>query len=122
MKPQTKINSGFGGAVPPPPSPVLLAGSALLEALLQNATDLIYFKDRESRFVRFSNSFLTRFGMTRPDELEGKTDFDCYTEEHARPAFEAEQEIIRTGIPAFNLEEKEIHRDGRVTWVLTSKM
>src|ERR1035437_3538384 len=96
--------------------------SALLEALLQNTTDKIYFKDLQSRFVRFSQQCLEVFHLTQPAELQGKTDFDFFSEEHARPAFEAEQEIIRTGKPIFNLEEKETHRDGRVSWALTSKM
>ncbi len=96
--------------------------SALLVALLQNTNDLIYFKDRESRFVQFSQAMLKHFHLTRPEDLVGRTDFDFHSEEHARPAFEAEQEIIRTGEPMLNVEEKETHRDGRVIWVLTSKM
>ncbi len=100
----------------------LVETSALLETLLLNATDHIYFKDRQSRFVYFSQSMLKHFQLTRPEELKGKTDFDFFSEEHARPAFEIEQEIIRTGQPVFNLEEKETHADGRVSWVLTSKM
>jgi len=100
----------------------LVETSALLETLLQNTTDKIYFKDLQSRFVRFSQQCLEVLHLTQPAELKGKTDFDFFSEEHARPAFEAEQEIIRTGKPIFNLEEKETHRDGRVSWALTSKM
>jgi PAS domain S-box-containing protein len=96
--------------------------SALLETLLQNTTDKIYFKDRQSRFVHFSREMLETFHLTQPDELKGRTDFEFFSEEHARLAFEAEQEIIRTGNPVLNLEEKETHRDGRVSWVSTSKM
>ena len=43
---------------------------------------------------------------TRPRSI-GKTDFDIFTEEHARPAFEDEQEIMRTGRPVVGKEEKE---------------
>jgi PAS domain S-box-containing protein len=100
----------------------LVETSALLETLLQNTTDGIYFKDLQSRFVHFSREMLKLFHLTHPDELKGRTDFDFFSEEHARPAFEAEQEIIRTGKPVLNLEEKETHLDGRVGWVSTSKM
>jgi PAS domain S-box-containing protein len=96
--------------------------SALLETLLQNATDDIYFKDLESRFVYFSQSMLKHFRRADPSEIKGHTDFDFFSEEHARPAYEAEQEVIRTGRALLNLEEKETHIDGGVTWALTSKM
>jgi PAS domain S-box-containing protein len=96
--------------------------SELLEALLDNTDEDIYFKDLQSRFVRFSRVLLKDLHLSRPEELIGRTDFDLFTEEHARPAFETEQEIIRTGQPVLNLEEKETYLDGRVAWVLTSKM
>jgi PAS domain S-box-containing protein len=94
----------------------------LLRTLLANTTDHIYFKDLQSRFVHFSWKMLNHFRLSHPDELKGKSDFDFFSEEHARPAFEAEQEIIRTGKPMFNLEEKETQLDGRIAWVLSSKM
>ena len=100
----------------------MVEASGLIEALLQNTTDAIYFKDLQSRFVHFSAEMLRLFHLTRPEELKGRTDFDFFSEEHARPAFETEQEIIRTGKPVLNLEEKETYRDGRTAWVSSSKM
>ena len=38
-----------------------------------------------------------RHGLGDPASVIGKTDFDIFTEEHARPAFEDEQEIMRSG-------------------------
>jgi PAS domain S-box-containing protein len=102
--------------------PALVETGDLLETLLKNTPDFIYFKDRESRFVRFSQAFMGRFQLTHPGELKGKTDFDYIGEEHAHAAFEDEQEIIRTGKSILNKEEKCIHRDGRITWTITTKM
>ena len=93
----------------------------LLESLLDNSLDYIYFKDRESRFVRFSKLVSQRFGGSDA-ELIGKTDFDLFADEHARVAFEDEQEIIRTGHPLIGKVERELSKDGRETWALTSKM
>jgi PAS domain S-box-containing protein len=92
----------------------------LLESLLENSTDSIYFKDRESRFLRCSQAMSQRFagGTT----LIGKTDFDLFTEEHARTAFEDEQKIIRTGCPLSGKIEREVAKDGRQSWALTNKM
>jgi PAS domain S-box-containing protein len=94
----------------------------LLRALLESSTDAIYFKDRQSRFIRCSAALAASFHLGSADELVGKRDFDFFGEEHARKAFEDEQEIIRTGQPVIGITEKETYPDGRVTWALTSKM
>jgi diguanylate cyclase (GGDEF)-like protein/PAS domain S-box-containing protein len=94
----------------------------LLRTLLNSLPDHIYFKDRHSRFTHMSESHAKRFGLNDPAEALGKTDFDFFTEEHARSAFEVEQKIMATGQPMIDLEEKETWPDGRVTWVNTTKM
>jgi len=94
----------------------------LLRALLDNSPDQIYFKDAQSRFLKTSRSQAKNFGVKDVKALVGRTDFDFFSEEHARPAFEDEQEIIRTGQPLTGKVEKEVWQDGRVTWVLTNKM
>ena len=93
----------------------------LLNALLQNVPDHIYFKDTESRFMRISRAQAEIFGLSDPSQAVGKTDSDFFTEEHARLAYEDEQEIIRTG-RLLSKEEKETWSDRPDTWVLTTKM
>jgi PAS domain S-box-containing protein len=95
----------------------------LLRALLDNSPDHIYFKDTESRFIRVSTSQAVQFGMKTADGLVGKTDFDIFSDAHARPAYEDEQNIIRTGVPMVGKVERETWMDGRPdTWALTTKM
>lgn len=95
----------------------------LLQSLMDNVPLSIYFKDRESRFVRANKYLAERIGMSCPSELIGKTDFDIFTEEHAGPAYEDEQRIIETGEPLVACEEKETWPDDRHDyWVLTTKM
>ncbi|HEX6804593.1 MAG TPA: PAS domain-containing protein [Terriglobales bacterium] len=94
----------------------------LLKAFLEHIPDGVYFKDRESRFVRISRSLASRFGLKNPADAIHKTDFDMFSEEHARQAFADEQEIVRTGIPIIEKEEKETWPDGRETWVLSTKL
>jgi len=100
----------------------LIEQRALLEALMDNTPDHIYFKDADSRFMMISAATARSFGFDDPSEVIGKTDFDFFTEEHARPAFESEQEIMRTGVPVVDLEEKETRLDGRETWASTTKL
>jgi len=95
----------------------------LLRALLDNCPDYIYFKDTQSRFIRTSTAQALQFGMKTADGLVGKSDFDVFSEAHARPAFDDEQEIIRTGVPIVGKVEMETWIDGRPdTWALTTKM
>jgi rsbT co-antagonist protein RsbR len=93
----------------------------ILKSLLEHIPDNIYFKDRKSRFVRVGKAFVDYMGFKKPEELIGKTDFDLFDEEHARPAFEDEQKIMKTGEPV-QKEEKEVYPDGSEKWVETTKV
>jgi PAS domain S-box-containing protein len=93
----------------------------LMHTLMDSLPDHIYFKDHESRFIRINKSMARFLGLNDTDQAVGKTDFDFFTEEHAKQAYEDEQTIIRTG-QLLNIEEKETHRDRPDTWVSTIKL
>jgi PAS domain S-box-containing protein len=93
----------------------------LIKALLDHLSDHVYFKDRDSRFIRINKSLALSFGLDDPALAEGKTDFDFFTREHAQQAFEDEQAIVRTG-RLLNTEEKETHPNRPDTWVSTIKL
>jgi diguanylate cyclase (GGDEF)-like protein/PAS domain S-box-containing protein len=94
----------------------------LLKAFLEHIPDGVYFKDRQSRFVLISRSLAARFGLDDPGEAVNKTDFDMFSEEHARQAFNDDQQIVRSGQPIVDKEEKETWPDGHETWVLSTKL
>ncbi|MCG6191105.1 hybrid sensor histidine kinase/response regulator [Maribellus maritimus] len=94
----------------------------LVNALMENLPELIYFKNLKSQFIRVNESMLTRFGLSGASEILGKTDFDFYGQEHAQAAFESEQEMISSGNPMVGEEEKEIWPDGSVSWVVSTKL
>ena len=95
----------------------------LLQSLMDNSPDYIYFKDLQSRFIKCSNTLAAGFGLRDSSETVGKTDFDFFDEDHARDSYTDEQEVIRTGLPIVAKVEKEIWKDGnRVTWALTNKV
>jgi PAS domain S-box-containing protein len=95
--------------------------SSLMQALMDNIPDAIYFKDTASRFTRVNQHAPYR-GGNAPEDVIGKTDFDFFIEAHARAAYEDEQRIIRTGQPIIDKEEKETYPDGASTWLSTTKV
>jgi two-component system cell cycle sensor histidine kinase/response regulator CckA len=94
---------------------------ACLSSLIDEMDDAVYFKDLESRFVMCNQSMAQKHPV-KGGEILGRKDTDIFTNEHAQQAFEDEQEIIKTGEPLKDIEEKETWPDGSVTWVSSSKM
>ena len=94
----------------------------MMDALMKYITDSIYFKDLKSRCIRINKACAEKYRINNPDEAVGKTDFDFFSEEHARQAYDIEQKIIKTGIPAIDIEEKETYEDSEDRWISTTKM
>jgi len=94
----------------------------LLRSLMDSLPDLIYFKDLKSRFTRINRAMSRFFGLAEPAEALGKTDFDFYAGPQAQHAFDREQEIIRTGQPLVDFEERMVGRDGQETWFSVCKL
>jgi len=88
---------------------------------MESIPDDLYFKDRDSRFIAISGSKARRHGMA-PAAMVGKSDFDLFTDQHARKAFDDERRIMQTGQPVINQEERETWPGGPDTWVSTTKM
>ncbi len=93
----------------------------LLQTLMDNLPDSIYFKDSSSRFLRISKALADRFGLSDPQSAVGKTDFDFFTGEHAERAQADELELMNSKKRVIDKEERETWSDGRRTWVATSK-
>jgi PAS domain S-box-containing protein len=94
----------------------------LLDAMLENIPDRIYFKDALSRFVKVSKALAKRMGISNLDDVVGKTDFDFFPIEKAREFYEDEQKIIQTGEPLINKIEKHVLSNGDVSWTSTTKV
>ena len=94
----------------------------LLEALMDNIPDLIYFKDVDSRFTRINRAEASVLGLKDAEKAVGKTDFDFFTPEHAHDAFNDEQKIVKTGQPLIAKAEKIRRADGQFRWVTATKV
>ncbi len=93
----------------------------LLQSLLDNIPDSIYFKDDKNRFVKV-NKAKAMHSDVKPDEMIGKTDFDFLTDKVAKNIHEDDDKIIETGKPIINKIEKTRDVDGIENWVSVTKI
>jgi PAS domain S-box-containing protein len=95
--------------------------SRLLNSLLENIPDSIYFKDKDSRFIKVSKAKADELSCNM-EEVIGKTDFNFHPEEEASEEFKDEQRIIKKEEPIINKEEKVVNPDGTIWWASTTKV
>ncbi len=98
--------------------------SYFLDLLMGRLPYSIFFKDKESRFMKISSECARKFGLSDPEEAVGKTDFDFFDSSHADPAFRDEQRILETGEPILEKIEKEIQSGNPpvTLWASTTKL
>ena len=94
----------------------------LFDSLMNNIPESIFYKDLNSRFIRINRACAKKHEIKYPEDAIGKTDFDFFSEEHAKQAYEDEQKVIKTGKPIVDLEEKETFKDKEDKWASTTKM
>ncbi|MCB9077817.1 MAG: PAS domain-containing protein [Anaerolineaceae bacterium] len=101
----------------------LVQERALLDTVMNNTPDCIAAKDVESRFTLVNTATVQQLGMTMPDQVIGKTDFDFHPQELASQYYADEQQLLRSGQPLIDHEEPLLNQvTGRIGWALTTKV
>jgi PAS domain S-box-containing protein len=93
-----------------------------LGTLIDNIPDIVFFKDRKSRFVLVNKSCARKHGFEDPEKMRGKTDFDFYKKDFAKQTSGEEQRVMQTDKPLIGKEEYQRLPDGREIWMLATKM
>ena len=94
----------------------------LLRTFMDNTLDFIYFKDTEGHFVRVNRAIARLVGLSTPEELIGRTDYDFFPPDHCASAAADEAHIIATGEPLISKRESETRSDGTILWRTTTKV
>lgn len=92
------------------------------QQLMQMLPDYVYFKDLQSRFIIVNPAQARHLGLDSPEDAIGKSDFDFFRREFAQAKFDAEQEIIRTGVGFLFQEEHHFLENGEEQWDLSTKL
>lgn len=93
----------------------------LLQALMDNVPDNIYFKDAQSRYIRINTYQAYHIGLSHPSEAAGKTDFDFYPADRAQEFYIDEREVL-AGRRIVGKVEKQYTDGSPERWTLTSKV
>ncbi len=99
----------------------LMSERDLLQSLLDNIPDSIYFKDAERKFIKVNKTKASHSYVTKEDMI-GKTDFDFFSEGDARKTNEDDRRVMETGKPIVNKTEKITDKNGMERWVSVTKI
>ena len=99
----------------------LLQERELLQSLIDNIPDLVYFKDGKNRFIRV-NKATAEFAGTIPENMIGKTEFDFFPPEQAEAASAHDNWITKFDKPLVDKLQKITHADGTEHWVSVIKI
>jgi diguanylate cyclase (GGDEF)-like protein/PAS domain S-box-containing protein len=71
--------------------------SRIFRAIIETLPDHVFAKDRQGRFIAANAATLAAYGMSRPEQLIGKSDYDLRDKEAAEQFWKAEQAMMRDG-------------------------
>jgi PAS domain S-box-containing protein len=89
----------------------------LISAFMADVPDLVYFKDRQGRFVSVSQSLARSLGHS-PEEMVGKTIFEFLDEEQSHAIHDLQLELMRKDEPLFGELMQRTWPDGRANWYI----
>ena len=95
---------------------------SLMDALMNNIPDSIYFKDRQCRLLKISRHMMESLNMTQESDYYLKTDIDLFGEEFGRATVESDLRLMETGKPIIGLVEGRKLPDGQINWTSTTKI
>ncbi len=94
-----------------------------LRLVLDNIPERVFWKDVNSVYLGCNEPFAKEAGFNTPNDLIGKTDFDCtWSNKEAECYRHDDRAVMESGQSRLNFEERQTQSDGRTRWVQTSKI
>jgi PAS domain S-box-containing protein len=93
----------------------------ILQNLLDNIPDAIYFKNDQNRIIKVNRFYADGFKLSSEDII-GKTDFDFFPKDQAQSMFNDDSYILKTGKPIIGKIERIMLPNGTYSCVTTTKI
>ncbi|MDD1612221.1 MAG: PAS domain S-box protein [Methylococcaceae bacterium] len=94
----------------------------LLKTIIDTVPVRIFWKDRDLRFLGCNPVFARDAGVTDPQDLIGKSDYEMSWAANADIYRADDRKILKTGIAKLAYEEPQTTPDGRTIYLRTSKV
>lgn len=95
---------------------------ALLQRIVETVPIRIFWKDCDSRYLGCNTLFARDAGLSCPDELIGKTDFEMGWKDQAELYRADDKRVMESGISRLGYEEPQTTPRGETIWLRTSKV
>ena len=101
----------------------LRANQSLLSRILHSVPQSIFWKDNKCVYLGCNLNFALTAGLTDPNEIIGKTDYDLPWPEHEAETYRKDdQEVISSGCVKAHIVEPIQQADGTRRWIDTTKL
>jgi PAS domain S-box-containing protein len=95
----------------------------MLQLVLDSVPQAVFWKDRNSIYLGCNLNFARHAGVSSPEEIVGKTDFDLpWRKEETEAVREGDRRVIETAAPEYHTIESQLQADGKQAWVETNKV
>ncbi|WP_276369638.1 GAF domain-containing protein [Chryseolinea sp. H1M3-3] len=93
-----------------------------MQTIIDNIPRAVFWKGKDLRFQGCNKIFAQVAGLKSYHDLVGRTDYDMPWKEHG-DAYRADDLAVMNSRKArVDMEEKNVNNDGKVSWVLTTKV
>jgi diguanylate cyclase (GGDEF)-like protein/PAS domain S-box-containing protein len=94
----------------------------MLQLVINNIPQRVFWKNTELFFLGCNKALCEDAGLTHPNEILGKSDFDFAWKEQAETYRLDDLETMQSGKARINYEEPQYRKDGSEYWLRTSKI
>jgi PAS domain S-box-containing protein len=100
----------------------LQKSQAMLRLVMDTIPQSIFWKDRNSVFLGCNHNFARSVGMTSPEDIVGKTDYDLHCQQEQADFFRECDRIMETDTPEYHIVQPLLQADGKQVWLETNKI
>ncbi len=101
----------------------ILESKQLLQIVVDNLPQHVFWKDRDSVFLGCNKKQAIVAGVSVPENIIGKTDYDLAWKKKEADFFrECDRRVMDTGTPEYHIIEPQRGANGKQTWLDTNKI